>query len=605
MKKIIALLLVIALTATVSVGLTAAYLTDRDSEANVFTMGNVEIDLTEDFEQGSELIPGVDIEKKPTITNTGDNDAWVWATIAIPAVLDDANDASKNIVHFNYNGDYVNETQWTWQDEDGWMVEEVEYDGVTYNVYTVLYQTALKPGETTPEVMTKVYMDTHIDIDPDGNLNWVENGTAAKLDWNINTNGNPVIYVSAYAIQTEGFATVQEAYDAYQTQWGENGTEWGSVSTGEGDIVLEEGKVTVVSGEVEAFSVSGSGTLVLDDVTVTAAAGGESALTIAAGSTVDIVIQGNSTLTGATGGDGIEVEEGATLNLSGSGSLTVVGNGGSEDVNSSSGGNGIGGAGDINISGLSNLTAEGYGKHAAGIGGESANITISDTTINNVQGGYVGQVGTDSKYYKDAPEGGPAIGSSTNGAVITLTNVNITSAEGGSKAAGIGGSYWTTVTVNIDGCTISNAVGGTTAAGIGGSRIASDGHNTTTININNSTINATGGVYGAGIGSGYDTNVHSYGEAPICTINITGTSVITAKGGQYAAGVGTGYHAGGLDGEIAASVTVNAASGEKLYKDSYTQAMDIGFGVLDPERDGKDNTCTITYQGEEIGVPSV
>lgn len=212
---------------------TLAYLTDRDSEANVFTMGNVEIDLNEEFDpEGAELIPGLDIEKKPTITNTGKNDAWVWATIAIPSKLD-SSDASKNIVHFNFSKESVADGLWKWTDENGeYMVEigkKIDDTDILYNVYTVLYETPLKPGETTTEpVMTKVYMDYHIDIDTKGDVYHVENGEVTGPYWNVNTDGKPVIYVSAYAIQTEGFANVQAGYAAYNAQWGDKGAEYGA-----------------------------------------------------------------------------------------------------------------------------------------------------------------------------------------------------------------------------------------------------------------------------------------------------------------------------------------------------------------------------------------
>ena len=88
LKKILAWALVVSLTAGVAIGGTLAYLTDRDSEANVFTVGDVNIDLNEDFDQGATLIPGKDIVKKPTIKNIGPNDAWVWYTYAIPQALD-------------------------------------------------------------------------------------------------------------------------------------------------------------------------------------------------------------------------------------------------------------------------------------------------------------------------------------------------------------------------------------------------------------------------------------------------------------------------------------------------------------------------------------
>ena len=61
MKKTLAILLVVALIATVAIGGTLAYLTDQDAEVNVFTVGNVEIEVEENFNQGEELMPGVSV----------------------------------------------------------------------------------------------------------------------------------------------------------------------------------------------------------------------------------------------------------------------------------------------------------------------------------------------------------------------------------------------------------------------------------------------------------------------------------------------------------------------------------------------------------------
>ena len=47
MKKVIAWLLVLTLTATVSIGATLAYLTDTDEDVNVMTLGKVKIDQLE------------------------------------------------------------------------------------------------------------------------------------------------------------------------------------------------------------------------------------------------------------------------------------------------------------------------------------------------------------------------------------------------------------------------------------------------------------------------------------------------------------------------------------------------------------------------------
>lgn len=245
MKKILLTCIAYSLVAVLAITGTIAYLTDRDSEVNTFTVGDVAIDLIEDFEQGAELVPGVKIEKGVTIENVGNNDAWVWYTYAVPTALinTDAN-ASKNAIHFNIPGRYwdsYRENTKYWEDgqteavayENTWHWEEMEVDalekdGVKYTVVSVLYNGTLEKGEVTTLGLEQVYLDTHVDIDPNGDWYWVENGDATSLNWNTETNGAPRIYVSAYAIQAEGFATVSEAYAAYNTQWGENGTEYAS-----------------------------------------------------------------------------------------------------------------------------------------------------------------------------------------------------------------------------------------------------------------------------------------------------------------------------------------------------------------------------------------
>ena len=260
MKKVIAIVLLVALVSAISIGATLAYLTDRDSEVNVFTIGDVTIDLKEEFVQNSTLIPGVKIEKKPTITNTGKNDAWVWLTFAIPAALDTNTPGSvsgsiDNVIHWNFKAatteGYVTQDKVQKAIDEGFLTDssltadkilsenmtwdvmnsiaagnnvfQQEIEGVLCNVYVLLYNKALKPGETTLPNIEQVYLDANVDIDPNGDWYHVENGIAQKLDWNsFNSDGtpnNPKIYVSAYAMQTDGFATVDEAYAAYQKQW--------------------------------------------------------------------------------------------------------------------------------------------------------------------------------------------------------------------------------------------------------------------------------------------------------------------------------------------------------------------------------------------------
>jgi len=235
MKKIVLMGLSLVLVAVLSIGGTLAYLTDRDSEANVFTVGNVDIDLTEEFEQGAELIPGVEVEKEVAIENTGANDAWVWYTITYPKALD-LTTSGKTILwtgfttenHDNagYAGANDGEVEWLIEYTAAPYLRYFTKDGVEMVEFTVLYQAPLKAGETTPGSLECVYFDKAIDIDPEGNLAHVANGTVENIDWNVKEKGNPVVYVSAYAIQKDQFNTVQEAYAAYQGQWAGNGIEY-------------------------------------------------------------------------------------------------------------------------------------------------------------------------------------------------------------------------------------------------------------------------------------------------------------------------------------------------------------------------------------------
>lgn len=205
-KKIIAWMLLITVTATVAIGGTLAYLTDRDSEANVFTTGDVDITLNDEFEQESQLKPGVEIEKNISVKNEGPNDAYIWYTYAVPQNLE-----AGLVLSFE------EDTKWS----AGELIGAKEVDGVTYNVYASKYSEQVPAGETTDVGLTKVTMDPAVDITPEGDLYKVEAGVTTPLNWNVNTTENPVIFINAYAIQTQDFATVDAAYEAFKGQWGD------------------------------------------------------------------------------------------------------------------------------------------------------------------------------------------------------------------------------------------------------------------------------------------------------------------------------------------------------------------------------------------------
>ncbi|MBQ4075399.1 MAG: hypothetical protein IJD39_09390 [Clostridia bacterium] len=258
---------------------TLAYLTDRDSEVNVFTFGNVDIELNEEFTQGTALIPGVTIEKAATITNKGTTDAWVWYTLAIPTALD-SETASDNVIHTNvpgrnWFGYHTNQNYWlegqteAVADEKTWIVDAPVFandaksitttiNGVECTLYAHLYKGTLAPGETTTVGLNQVYLDYHIDIDPEGNLHHVEGGVVTDIDWNINEDGSPVIYLAAYAIQKDGFDSVEKAFAAYTEQWGDNGG-------------VEFATPSIVTNEADMYAAldNGATDLIVKGVTIT------------------------------------------------------------------------------------------------------------------------------------------------------------------------------------------------------------------------------------------------------------------------------------------------------------------------------------------------
>ena len=389
------------------------------------------------------------------------------------------------------------------------------------------------------------------EIDNRYNMNNENQGKKLELDIGVN------LFATQVETEADSFG---DDYDANApTLLTVNGVPYKTVEEVNAALAAATGNVTVVMDNVDYVAESGN------------------ALTIPANVNATLEISGYVSLTGAAGGAGIYVSEGASLTVSGD-TLIAKGNAGVDDE---TGGSGIGGPGSITIDGVKALTAEGYGKNGYGIGSATSTVTIKNSTVVMARGGYYNAAFTDTSYVKDAKEGAPAIG----GAVITLNDTTVKNALGGSKAAGIGARFWNGTTITIANSTIENVEGGASAAGIGGSRVkASVSMAPVTVTITDSTVTAKGGYYGAGIGSGYDTYCAS--EQPLTTINISGGSVINAQGGKYAAGIGTGYHVANLSLNIADTATINAKSGEKFYKATYTLAQDVGYGVVDPAREG-------------------
>ena len=206
MKKTLAILLAVALIATVAIGGTLAYLTDRDAEVNIFTVGNVEIEVEENFNQGEELMPGVSVTKEVSIKNTGDNDAWIWYSYAVPVLPGSMGDLIE-VTHESVGSDWVElRTPYT-----------MTIEGETYNVYTVGWNAVVAPDASTGMGMSKVTLNRWIDFNVnDGNWYHVYGGNTTQ----IMDVDNARVYVTGYAIQAAGIDTLSDAFALFNEQWG-------------------------------------------------------------------------------------------------------------------------------------------------------------------------------------------------------------------------------------------------------------------------------------------------------------------------------------------------------------------------------------------------
>ena len=80
-----------ALTLVMVTGSAMAYFTDSEQAKNHITIGKVDISLTEPNwdkvpdKEKENIVPGKELVKDPTITNTGINDAFVFMKVTVPA----------------------------------------------------------------------------------------------------------------------------------------------------------------------------------------------------------------------------------------------------------------------------------------------------------------------------------------------------------------------------------------------------------------------------------------------------------------------------------------------------------------------------------------
>ena len=187
--------LVVALMAVFAIGGSLAYFTDTDAKANTFTVGNVDITLTENAWDANDTHiadPGVAVAKDPVVTNTGENEAWVRVNVTISDAAEfKAAMQAHNITNLATIFAGHSETVW----KRAGIKEDTAANTITYSYY---YKNKLAKGASTEAIFTSVTIPASF--------------TSAEMatlgdDFTIN--------VTADAIQTSGLDTVEAAFAAF------------------------------------------------------------------------------------------------------------------------------------------------------------------------------------------------------------------------------------------------------------------------------------------------------------------------------------------------------------------------------------------------------
>lgn len=180
-KSTLSKALALVVVAAVSVGATYAYLTDKQSVTNTFTVGNVQIEVKEPAwgTTGTthEIAPGVEVAKDPSVKNTGENTCWIRVKV----------NYDKNVFEIPDLNLGKEANKWTFNDKD------------QYYYYNSKVE---KNGETT-KLFNKVKMKTTVK----------ESGDTLKDKLNV--------IVNAEAVQADGFNNYTEAFNAANTQLAE------------------------------------------------------------------------------------------------------------------------------------------------------------------------------------------------------------------------------------------------------------------------------------------------------------------------------------------------------------------------------------------------
>ena len=197
MNKKKTIIAAIVLLLVLLVGGAIAFFTDTETKTNTFTIGKVDITLTEptwdakiaaNADYNKKLLPGAELEKDPTVTVTADSaDAYVFVKVDVPCV-GTGTDRRELFTYTLGSG---------WAALSGAAVTSCADGAVATHVYA---HTAAMTANESSALFTKVTLDENLTQEEAEGLNTIE------------------MPINAYAIQKDNVAA-GATYDVWNTNF--------------------------------------------------------------------------------------------------------------------------------------------------------------------------------------------------------------------------------------------------------------------------------------------------------------------------------------------------------------------------------------------------
>lgn len=151
MKKVAALAAAVIVIAAIASSGTRAYFTAQGRADNVITSGSIKMELHDETADGvpfpkegiSGIMPGDSIDKYVYVENVGDNPLYARIKLEKAMTLNNGENGD-NLDEIMLD---INQDDWTYNSKDGYYY----------------YNRALKPGEQTTPLLTKVTIDTDLE----------------------------------------------------------------------------------------------------------------------------------------------------------------------------------------------------------------------------------------------------------------------------------------------------------------------------------------------------------------------------------------------------------------------------------------------------------